>query len=231
MTGGNILIVEDEPAISDNVEIALQMEGFNSTTCRLASEALAELKRQRFQLIILDVGLPDMNGFELCKEIRKDSEIPILFLTARSDEIDRILGLEMGADDYVTKPFSPRELAIRVKVILKRSAPAITAPEHRLCCGDFVLEREKANISFHQQPLTLTRSEYQILATMIEQPNRVFSRDQLLDLLSGEGPAVSLDRAVDTHIKTLRGKLRQIDSDCAALKTHRGLGYSLQDHS
>ena len=218
-----ILLLEDESTIADNVVYALETEGFKVTWLMLGQEALAVLQQRDFALVILDVGLPDCNGFELCKTIRKFSDVPIIFLTARAEEIDRIIGLEIGGDDYVTKPFSPRELCARVKVILKRVSKQASESQGTEC--DFVLEAAKTRISYHGQILNLTRYEYLLLTTLLEKPQQVFSRERLIELVWID-PDASFDRAVDTHIKTLRAKLRQIASQ-DPIKTHRGFGYSI----
>ncbi len=218
-----ILLVEDESSIADTVIYALETEGFQVKWHSLGIEALADLQQTPdYSLMILDVGLPDTNGFDLCKEIRRFSDIPIIFLTARNEEIDRIVGLEIGADDYVTKPFSPRELSARVKVILKRVNHTVTATQEQ----SFTLDNAKAKISYHDQPLELTRYEFLILKKLLQQPERVFSREQIISEIWSE-PHASMDRAVDTHIKTLRQKLKQINNSTDPIKTHRGLGYSI----
>lgn len=218
-----LLCVEDEAAIADAVLYALKTEGFEVTWTRLGAEALQHLQPTHdYALIILDVGLPDISGFDVCKQIRQFSQIPIIFLTARNEEVDRIVGLEIGADDYVSKPFSPRELVARVKAILKRTQtnPVLTSDD------DFRLEVEKARIHYRNHVLDLTRYEYLILKLMLAQPERVFSREQIMHAVWSE-PETSLDRVVDTHIKTLRRKLREIDDSNDPIKTHRGLGYSI----
>ena len=218
-----ILLVEDESSIADTVIYALKTEGFQVKWHSLGIEALADLQQAPdYSLMILDVGLPDTNGFDLCKEIRRFSDIPIIFLTARNEEIDRIVGLEIGADDYVTKPFSPRELSARVKVILKRINHTVAATQEQT----FTLDTAKAKISYHSQPLELTRYEFLILRKLLQQPERVFSREQIISEVWSE-PHDSMDRAVDTHIKTLRQKLKQINDSTDPIKTHRGLGYSI----
>ena len=219
-----ILLVEDEVAIADTVIYALETEGFSIKSHTLGQDALADLKQNGdYALIILDVGLPDINGFDLCKEIRHSSDIPIIFLTARNDEIDRIVGLEIGADDYVTKPFSPRELSARVKVILKRmnNPPSIPVSDKT-----FTIDHQRAVISYLGEQLVLTRYEFLILKKLLQQPERVFSREQIITEVWSE-PHASMDRAVDTHIKTLRQKLKQVNADSDPIKTHRGLGYSV----
>lgn len=223
-----ILLVEDEPAIAEIVEFALSSEGFQVLWCHLARDAEAKLAAGTVDLLILDIGLPDGSGLELLKQLRRESELPTLILSARHTELDRVLGLELGADDYVTKPFSPRELAARVKAILKRAARltpiAATGPAET---GGFEIDELRATIRYHGQPLNLTRYEFLLLKTLLAQPERVFSRTQLMDQVWPD-PAASFDRAVDTHIKTLRAKLREIDPQHDPIRTHRGLGYSAQ---
>lgn len=217
-----ILLIEDEAAIADTVIYALESEGLHCVWKNLGHEGIAYLREHGdVALIILDVGLPDGNGFEFCKEMRRDSNVPIIFLTARNHEIDRIVGLEIGADDYVSKPFSPRELAARVKVILRRSGAVGTAEE-----SDFVIERSKGRIRFRGTLLELTHYEFQILALFLKQPERIFSRGQIMDRVWSE-PDASLERAVDTHIKSLRAKLSAVHAGSDPIHTHRGMGYSL----
>lgn len=222
-----ILLVEDESAIADTIIYALETEGFQAKWYQLGQEALAELQNSSdYALVILDVGLPDTNGFDLCKAIRRFSEIPIIFLTARNEEIDRIVGLEIGADDYVTKPFSPRELSARVKVILKRVAgTTVASPE-----TTFTIDNARARICYLGEVLELTRYEFLILKKLLEQPERVFSREQIIADVWNDAHE-SMDRAVDTHIKTLRKKLKEINRDRDPIKTHRGLGYSISGSS
>lgn len=220
-----VLIVEDEAAIADTLVYALQAEGFTTRWSTLAGEALALLEREVFDLVILDVGLPDISGFEACKRLRRFSDVPVMFLTARNDEIDRVVGLEIGADDYVVKPFSPREVAARVKAILKRMSPREVLPKPAE--GPFRLDSERVRIDYHGQPLSLTRLEFQLLQCLLGQPERVFSREQLLDAL-GVAADVGYERNIDSHIKSLRAKLRQIAPQAEPIQTHRGLGYSLK---
>ena len=217
-----IWLVEDEASIADTLIYALQTDGFEVEWFPLGQPLLARLERSRPDFLILDVGLPDISSFELCKQVRALTDIPLMFLTARSEEIDRLIGLEIGADDYVAKPFSPREVCARIRVILRRSQPIIPQPSQLLA-----LDEERARICFHGQPLTLTRYEYLLLKTLMQAPGRVYSRQQLMDLV-WSGAEESLDRTVDTHIKTLRAKLRERDSEANLILTHRGLGYSLE---
>ncbi len=222
-----ILIVEDEPSISDTVSYALSTEGFEPVLCRTAQDALEALKAHDLALAILDVGLPDINGFELCKSMRAQSNIPVLFLTARADEVDRVVGLELGADDYVVKPFSPRELVARVRAILRRSTEAAQKAAKN-SSAIFSIDESRVVISFKGEPLDLSRTEYKLLCVLIRNPGRVYSRDELMDR-AWEEPDMSLARTVDTHIKTIRGKIRAIDADEDYIITHRGFGYSLKE--
>jgi two-component system, OmpR family, catabolic regulation response regulator CreB len=245
-----ILVVEDEPAIADTIVYALKSEGFAPEWRSTSRDALAALAKTSFALVVLDVGLPDGTGFEICKKIRVSSAVPVLFLTARNTELDRVLGLELGGDDYLTKPFSPRELTARVKAILRRtnggstpatpnsnqasaSAPAQTVaqPLGRKPAaaegGGFVVDDEGCTISFRGMPLDLTRYEFRLLKILVARQGRVFSREQLMTA-AWEDPGASLDRTVDAHIKTLRAKLRVVAPDTELIQTHRGFGYSLR---
>lgn len=227
-----ILLIEDEPTIAEIVEFALASEGFQVAWRTLVRDAETELSADAHDLLILDIGLPDGSGLELLKRIRRDSDLPVLILSARNAELDRVLGLELGADDYVSKPFSPRELAARVKAILKRSARAHTvaaepATGEPTDSSGFEVDEARATIRFQRQPLDLTRYEYLILKTLLAQPERVFSRAQLMDRVWPD-PAASFERSVDTHIKTLRAKLREIEPRFDPIRTHRGLGYSIR---
>jgi len=217
-----IWLVEDEASIADTLIYALQTDGFEVEWFMLGQQLLTRLEQTRPDFLILDVGLPDISGFELCKQVRALTDIPLMFLTARSEEIDRLIGLEIGADDYVAKPFSPREVCARVRVILRRSQPVAPQPSALL-----VLDEERARIHFHSQPLALTRYEYLLLKTLMQAPGRVYSRQQLMDLVWQDAEE-SLDRTVDTHIKTIRAKLREQDPEANLILTHRGLGYSLE---
>jgi len=225
-----ILIVEDEPAIADSLAYALRTDGFTPVHVTLAAQALKVLQdgASDVALAILDIGLPDMSGFELCRQIRQFSEVPVIFLTARNEEVDRIVGLEIGADDYVTKPFSPREVVARVRVVLRRLAPKTPQENHHQppAPAGFDVRAAEARILFRGKPLDLTRYEYLLLKTLAEHPHHVFSRAQLMDRGWTDAPD-TLDRTVDAHIKSLRAKLRAVDDSCDPIRTHRGLGYSV----
>jgi two-component system catabolic regulation response regulator CreB len=206
-----ILIIEDEQAIADTLIYALRTEGFETEHRLLGRDGLAAVAGGGLDLLILDIGLPDINGFDLCRELRR---------------IDRIVGLELGADDYVVKPFSPREVAVRVRTVLRRSGPRSDPPAP----GPFLVDEASRIIRFHGEALVLTRYEYEVLATLIGAPGRVFSRGQLMRQ-AWTHPEHSLERTVDTHIKTLRGKLRAVRPEADPIRTHRGIGYSLEIRS
>jgi two-component system, OmpR family, catabolic regulation response regulator CreB len=223
-----ILVVEDEPGIADTIRYALSSEGFEPVWCATGEAALAALKDQAVALAILDVGLPDINGFELFKQLQRTRETPAVFLTARSDEIDRVVGLELGADDYIVKPFSPRELVARVRTILRRSQRGIVPAQPSAAIAALDHDAERRRIRYYGRVLDLSRYEYGILVTLIGRPGRVFTRDELLDRV-WDGDHDSYDRTVDAHVKTLRAKLRAIAPDVEAIVTHRGTGYALAE--
>lgn len=218
----HILIVEDEAAIADTLVYALQGEGFTTTWLNLGGAALVHQQATPADLLILDIGLPDISGFEVCRQLRRFSDVPVLFLSARDAEIDRVVGLEIGADDYVVKPFSPREIAARVRAILKRVQPAVAVVAG---AGPFLLDLERMQIRYRDQPLSLTRHEFRLLQCLLEQPERVFSREQLLGAV-GVAADAGYERSIDSHIKSLRAKLRQVAAQAEPIQTHRGLGYS-----
>ena len=220
-----ILIVEDEPGIADTLQYALRTDGFEPLWVATGEAALARQREAPAALVILDVGLPDLNGFEVFKRLRAFSEVPVVFLTARTDEIDRVVGLELGADDYVAKPFSPRELVARVRTILRRAAKAGSTPPTVL---PFLVDEGKRQIRFYGQPLELSRYEYGLLKTLVERPGHVYSRDVLLDKV-WDTSSESLDRTVDAHVKTLRAKLKAVAPGLEPIRTHRGSGYALAE--
>ncbi|NBB10499.1 two-component system response regulator CreB [Pseudomonas sp. SLFW] len=219
----HILIVEDEAAIADTLVYALQGEGFTTTWQTLGLAAVEYQRATPADLVILDIGLPDISGFETCKQLRRFTEVPVMFLSARDGEIDRVVGLEIGADDYVVKPFSPREVTARVRAILKRMSPRIDPSASSN--GHFLIDADRVLITYRGQPLGLTRHEFRLLQCLLEQPQRVFSREQLLDALGVPSDA-GYERSIDSHIKSVRAKLRMIAPDAEPIQTHRGLGYS-----
>lgn len=227
--GLNVAVIEDEPSIADTLRYALTSEGFSVevySTVRAGKEALAS---RTFGFVILDVGLPDGSGFDLLRELRAASRIPVLMLTARADEVDRIVGLEIGADDYVVKPFSPREVVARVRAILRRleeRSEGASVAKSECRHPDFAVDEHRVRISFRGTDLALSRYEFRLLQTLVSRPGWVFSREKLMELC-WEAPEASMDRTVDTHIKTIRSKLRELAPDEDIVITHRGIGYSL----
>ncbi len=230
-----LLLIEDEPSIADTLVFALEADGNRVRWEKLGHAGLSAAQAEEFDLVILDVGLPDVSGFEVCRALRKTAETPVLFLTARGDEIDRIVGLEIGADDYVVKPFSPREIAARVRVILRRARgqKATTVAEPATLArttpsandAEFVVDRERVTITYRGTSLSLTAQEFRLLEHLVGHPDRVFSRGELLAAVGAETDPV-YERNIDTHVKALRAKLRSIAPDDDPLVTHRGFGYS-----
>jgi len=220
-----ILVVEDEPAIADTIHYALSTEGYDPVWCATGQAALDAARDDGIALVILDVGLPDINGFELFKRLAPLMSAPVIFLTARTDEVDRIVGLELGADDYVSKPFSPRELTARVRTILRRAARGAPATEQ---AGPLVVDDERRSIRYFGVALELSRYEYRVLKLLASRPGRVYSRDEILQQ-AWDDPDSSFDRTVDAHIKLIRAKLKSVKPDIEAIRTHRGDGYSLRE--
>lgn len=225
-----VLLVEDEASIADTVVYALRTEGYVPVWKTTGCDALEVLRLQPVALVVLDIGLPDMSGFDVCREIRRKHVVPVIFLTARNAEVDRIVGLELGADDYLAKPFSPRELTARVRAVLRRvnGANGRSAP----VAGSAVWRHDEARcqIGYRGRPLDLTRNEYRLLTAFLAQPGRVFSRDQLM-AAAWEDPGAANDRTVDAHVKLLRAKLREAAPESDPIVTHRGMGYSLREET
>ena len=218
---GQILVADDESQIRDVVRIALVQAGFSVAEAGDGRAALEMAERLSPDLIVLDIGMPEMDGLAVCRELRRSSDVPVLFLTARADEIDRVVGLEMGADDYVAKPFSPRELVARVKAILKRSAPVLAAGAV-LRRGVVSVDPDRHLCHVNDAPVTLTAREMELLARLIARPDHVMSRPQLVDAIYGTNVHVS-DRTMDSHLRNLRAKLAA--AGCAdAIDTVHGVG-------
>lgn len=212
-----ILVVEDDPGIAEVLDYALRADGHEVTIVTRGAEAIAQAARAT--CVVLDVGLPDIDGFEVCRKIRKTSNVPVLFLTSRSDEIDRVVGLEIGGDDYLTKPFSTRELLARIKAIMRRLQPETASTE-----SGITLDVAKHSVTRNGRPVELSRLEFELLALLRQHPGQVFSRDRILDLAWPDGGCVT-DRTVDAHVKSLRKKLGEPD----AIETVRGFGYRLRE--
>jgi DNA-binding response OmpR family regulator len=216
---GTVLLVEDEPSVGELVRGYLMRDGYRVVWVRSGEEALVELDRHRVRIVILDIGLPGKDGFDVCRDMRARSNVPILMLTARDEEPDRIVGLEVGADDYLTKPFSPRELVARMKAILRRSEPQ-EGKEKTVGLGDVVLDRESHDVTVAGKPVELTAKEFELLAYFMANPGVVVSRDLLLERVWGqEYPGGT--RTVDVHVAQVRRKLDRPD----LIRTLRGTGY------
>ncbi len=219
-----ILVVDDEPHIRDVICFALDKAGYATTTARNGAEAMMAVGRGGVDFIVLDIGMPEMDGLEVCRQVRKSSDLPILFLSARDEEIDRILGLEIGGDDYVTKPFSPRELVARVKAILKRSS-ASAGPDKALVRGDLRLDRARHSVVAGDKEIALTGLEFSILEVLLARPELVFSREQLMSAAYGPGIYVA-DRTIDSHIRNIRAKFVEAGR-AAIIATVHGVGFKL----
>jgi len=219
---GAILVVEDEQAIADLVRAYLRREGFDVVWARSGEQALEELSRHPVRLVVLDIGLPGIDGFEVCRRLRSRTGVPILILSARDDEVDRVAGLEAGADDYVVKPFSPRELVARVKAILRRAGGGGAVGDGALAVGEVELDRAARTAAVGGEPIELTSREFDLLAALLAHPGVVLSRDRLLELAwGGEFPGGT--RTVDVHVAQLRAKLGLP----GFIATVRGAGYKV----
>jgi two-component system catabolic regulation response regulator CreB len=224
-----ILIVEDEPSIADNILYSLESEGFAPYVCATGAEAINRAKSEPFALVVLDVGLPDMTGFEVCRQLRAARDVPVIFLTARNSEVDRVVGLEIGGDDYLCKPFSPRELTARIRAVLRRAqgnghAGGMATSEKT----PVEVDETRCQVRYFGEVLPLSRYEFRLLQTFAKHPGRVFSRAQLMEHASDE-PEAAMERTVDAHVKSLRAKMKVVREDVEAIVTHRGLGYSLAE--
>ncbi len=220
MSAGTVLLVEDEPSIGALVRSYLERERWHVVWVRSGEDALAELPRHPVRIVVLDIGLPGMDGFDVCREMRRRSRVPILMLTARDEEPDRVAGLEIGADDYVTKPFSPREVSARIKAILRRSEQ--TPENETIELDSIVLDRDAREVTVEGAPVELTAKEFDLLACLLEHPGIVLSRDRLLDRVWGmDFPGGT--RTVDVHVAQLRRKLGRPE----LIRTVRGAGYKL----
>jgi DNA-binding response OmpR family regulator len=215
-----ILIVEDEPKTAASIEGYLQHGGFHTELARSGLKGLQRARDGKPDLIVLDVMLPELGGLEVCKIVRRESTVPIILLTARSTEDDKLLGLELGADDYVTKPFSPRELVARVRVVLRRFEPA----EDKLVSGDLMLDPCARELTVRGELVALTATEYRLVEALMRSPGRVFSRDELAQRALGAGYD-GLDRTIDVHIKNVRKKIEVDRANPTRIVTVFGLGY------
>ena len=226
---GLVLIVEDDRKTASLVALYLEREGFKTITAWDGEQALKLAERDKPIFVVLDLMLPKIDGWEVCRTLRRSSEVPILILTAREEEMDRVLGLSLGADDYVVKPFSPRELVARVKAILRRTQSESRDEQKKLLSfGGLRLDLQKRRVTLNDRPVALTRFEYHLLATLMAAPGRVFSREELLASLYPSGEAV-IDRVIDVHVGKLRQKIEDDISNPRYILTSRGLGYRFAD--
>lgn len=225
---GPVLIVEDDKNTAALVALYLEREGFSSILAFNGLQALKLARRHPLTFVILDLMLPHLDGWEVCRELRRTSNVPILILTAREEELDRVLGLSLGADDYVVKPFSPRELVARVKTILRRASPAGAKVTDLLSHGELILDREKRRVTLNGHRLALTPTEFKLLHALMTAPGRVFTREELLSRLYPGGEAV-IDRVIDVHIGKLRQKIRDDISRPRYILTARGVGYQFAE--
>jgi DNA-binding response OmpR family regulator len=225
---GPILIVEDDKKTASLVSLYLEREGFKTISAYDGQQALDLAKRHHPSFVILDLMLPNVDGWEVCRELRRTGNIPILILTAREEEMDRVLGLSLGADDYVVKPFSPRELMARVKAILRRVRPEPSKTKGLFSDRGLVLDLEKRKVTLSGRPISLTIIEFKLLQALMASPGRVFSREELLDRLYPHGEAV-IDRVIDVHIGKLRQKIEADPSKPGYILTVRGMGYQFAE--
>jgi len=227
MARSKILLVDDEPKVCEIIKAYLVKDGYDVIVAADGKIAIEQAQRHKPDLILLDLNLPELDGLEVCRTIRKQSNVPIIMLTARDEEVDKIVGLEMGADDYVTKPFSPRELAARVSAVLRRYREGLKQGE-QIVAGEFRLDPEKHEATYLGQLLSLTAAEFKLLSVLAHNPDRVYTRLQLMDSAFGESYE-GYERTIDAHIKNIRQKMSKLAPESAnPLVTVRGVGYKLE---
>ncbi len=229
MAGKRILVVDDEKKIVDIVKAYLEREGFQVSVAYDGKAALDSARRQPLALIVLDLMLPEISGWDVCRTLRKESDVPIIMLTARDETTDKIVGLELGADDYVTKPFDPKELVTRVRTVIRRSEGGM-ASKPVLNVADLSIDVEKRLVKRGDEDIGLTPVEFELLRVLAENPGRVYSRMQLLDKAQGDAYE-GYDRTIDSHIKNLRKKIEPDPDHPRYIITVYGVGYKLEDNS
>ena len=228
MSGETILVVDDEPKIVKTVRAYLENSGFRVVTADSGQMALTVYRHEKPALVVLDLGLPGMDGLDVARTLQRDSSVPIIMLTARVDEADRLIGLELGADDYVTKPFSPRELVARVRAVLRRAGGERETPPAPIASGDIQIDLERRQVTVGQKMIELTPTEFDLLVVLARHPGRVFTRLELLDRVQGyafEG----YERTVDAHIKNLRHKVEPDPKEPRYILTVYGVGYRFRE--
>ena len=224
-----ILIIEDDPNTANLITVYFEREGFKTIKAADGKAGLVKAGRDKPDLVILDLMLPEMDGWEVCRRLRQQSDVPVIMLTARGDEIDRVSGLSLGADDYVVKPFSPRELVERVKAVLRRVQRSIVEDTRVLSHATLMLDLKNRRVSVDGKSIDLTPHEYSLLKTLMASPGRIYTRDELLDRLYPMGDAMVIDRVVDVHIGKLRQKIEPNPPDPQYILTVRGIGYRFAD--
>ena len=220
-----ILVVDDEPKIAEICQDYLKAAGYEVVTAMTGPDGLSAARREKPDLVVLDLMLPEMDGLDVCRVLRRESDVPIIMLTARVEEMDKLIGLEIGADDYITKPFSPRELVARVRVVLRRVSGDPTSDIIR--AGEVTLDRARYEVNLPDQTIALTSTEFEILATLMSQPGRIYSRAQLLNAAHGVA-FESYERAINSHIRNLRRKLERGDDKANYIVTVHGVGYKFE---
>jgi DNA-binding response OmpR family regulator len=224
-----VLVIEDDPNTANLVELYLKNEGFAALKANDGETGLALARRHRPDLVVLDLMLPRMDGWEVCRQLRKRSDLPVIMLTARGEEIDRVSGLTLGADDYVVKPFSPRELIARIKAIFRRTSQPAGPPSKILSQGDLRLDLDKRRLEVQGRRVALTPREFALLEALMASPGRTFTRDELLDRLYPRGEAVVIERVIDVHVGKLRQKIERDSGEPRYILTTRGMGYRFAD--
>lgn len=229
MTTRTVLVIEDDPNTSKLVRLYLEREAFRVLTAGDGDSGLALALRDAPDLVVLDLMLPHLDGWEICRRLRRQSDVPVIMLTARGEEIDRVAGLTLGADDYMVKPFSPRELVARVKAVLRRAPLMRPKSPYLLRHGDVLLDLEKRSLSVSGIRVALTPHEYALLEALMSSPGRTYTRDELLERLYHRDDAVVVDRVVDVHVGKLRQKIEQDPANPRLILTVRGIGYRFTD--
>ncbi|HEY3312161.1 MAG TPA: response regulator transcription factor [Anaerolineales bacterium] len=220
-----VLVIDDEPKIVEICRDYLKASGFEVVSASDGPQGLSAARREKPDLIVLDLMLPGMDGLDVCRSLRRESSTPIIMLTARVEESDKLVGLELGADDYITKPFSPRELVARVRVVLRRTGAEVVSEVIRV--GEVSVDRTRYEVTLPDQVVLLTPTEFEILATLMRQPGRIFSRAQLLTAVHGIA-FESYERAIDSHIRNLRRKLETASGESRYIVTVHGVGYKFE---
>jgi DNA-binding response OmpR family regulator len=229
LTTRTVLVIEDDPNTSKLVRLYLEREAFRVLTAGDGDSGLALALRDAPDLVVLDLMLPHLDGWEICRRLRRQSDVPVIMLTARGEEIDRVAGLTLGADDYMVKPFSPRELVARVKAVLRRAPLMRPKSPYLLRHGDVLLDLEKRSLSVSGIRVALTPHEYALLEALMSSPGRTYTRDELLERLYHRDDAVVVDRVVDVHVGKLRQKIEQDPANPRLILTVRGIGYRFTD--